>query len=198
MSRILYFIIAVLGLVVLGGFAFVANNRTNQSNSPTGVEGDPCPDVLLTDFQQDQAMSEVFARTANTMTDALQNATSTCFLTITDVVMQSVPPEIGRLRNLRYLDFAHDGIKVLPPEIGRLTRLRIINLNDNDLNQVPNTLCGLVELTDLALVRNNIKEVPSDIGCLTHLRTLHLDGNPIPSSSIEDIRQLLPQTNITF
>jgi hypothetical protein len=196
-----YVIIAVFGLLILGGIAIIANDRTNQSNSPTAVvggSGDPCPDVLLTDFDQDQAMSEVFARTANTIADALQNATSTCFLTVTDVVMQSIPPEIGTLGNLRYLNLAHDGIEVLPPEIGRLTRLRIINLNDNDLSQIPNALFGLAELTDLALVRNKIDEVPSDIGRFRHLKTLHLDGNPIPSSTIEDIRRELPNTTVTF
>jgi hypothetical protein len=201
MPRAKYFIIAMCGVVILGSLAVVANNRTDQDGSPKALEAvssDPCPDALLTDFEQGQAMSEVLARTANTVVDALQNATSTCFLTMTGVVMQSIPREIGTLRNLRYLNLAHDGIEVLPPEIGNLTRLRLINLNDNNLSQIPAALFDLVELTDLALVRNNIREVPPDIGRLTNLKTLHLDGNPIPSSSIEGVRKQLPTAIVTF
>ena len=48
------------------------------------------------------------------------------------------------------------------------------------------------------LANNNLKDLPVEIKQLKNLKTLILTGNPIEKSTIENLKALLPETQIYF
>ncbi len=67
----------------------------------------------------------------------------------------------------------------IPPELGRLSNLRVLALDDNALNgPVPPQLGALENLEELWLHGNRLSnEVPPELGRLRNLRVLRLAGN---------------------
>ena len=51
--------------------------------------------------------------------------------------LTSLPPEIGLLTNLTYLDLENNELTSLPPEIGLLTNLTTLDLGSNELTSLP-------------------------------------------------------------
>ncbi len=108
----------------------------------------------------------------------------------------ALPPEIGRLADLRILNLANDLIPAhapfnslrgpIPPEIGRLHRLEVLSLASIDLTgPVPRELASLANLRHLELHENDLTgPIPPELGGLTELRWLSLSSNdlagPIP------------------
>ena len=48
-----------------------------------------------------------------------------------------LPPEMGQLKNLKYLYLYHNQLTRVPPEIGQLKNLTRLYLNDNKLTNLP-------------------------------------------------------------
>ena len=57
----------------------------------------------------------------------------------------TIPPELGQLTNLRFLDLAHNQLTgMIPPELGQLTNLEVLGLRGNQFTGcIPNTLRNL-------------------------------------------------------
>ncbi|XP_068137394.1 DISP complex protein LRCH3 isoform X8 [Hyperolius riggenbachi] len=94
--------------------------------------------------------------------------------------LDSLPEEIGLLRNLTELDVSCNEIQTLPRQIGKLDSLRDLNIRRNHLLQLPE------ELADLPLVRldfscNKVTSIPVCYRNLRHLQTIVLDNNPLQS-----------------
>ena len=87
---------------------------------------------------------------------------------------------------------------LIPPELGSLANLRYLNLGDNDLTgQVPPELGQLANLTDLSLYSNDLTgPIPPELGSLADLAELHLGFNdltgPIPTElgDLTSLREL--------
>ncbi|KAI9755382.1 MAG: pyridoxine biosynthesis protein [Chaenotheca gracillima] len=77
-----------------------------------------------------------------------------------------LPPAIGRLRNLNYLDVSSNQLRELPAEIGMLLKLRSLLLFDNE-----------------------IRRLPSAVGSLYSLETLGVDGNPLDDDQKQEMMQ---------
>lgn len=77
-----------------------------------------------------------------------------------------LPPEIGRLRQLRHLDASHNLLKELPGEIG---------------------MC--VYLKHLLLFDNQIKKLPDEVGSLFNLEMLGIEGNPLDPEQKTEIME---------
>ena len=98
-----------------------------------------------------------------------------------------VPPELGRLRNLRYLALGNAGLSgSIPPELGDLLSLRNLRLEWNELTgPIPPELHNLSEIESMGLYNNRLTgPIPPELGNLTSLRSLDLRLNrltgPIP------------------
>lgn len=81
--------------------------------------------------------------------------------------LQWIPPSIGSLRSLTFLDLSQNNLTELPPEIGMLT-----------------------DLKTLLLVDNHLETLPSELGYLYQLETLAIEGNPLS----DDIKSIVAES----
>uniref|UniRef100_F7C276 Leucine-rich repeats and calponin homology (CH) domain-containing 3 n=1 Tax=Xenopus tropicalis TaxID=8364 RepID=F7C276_XENTR len=101
-------------------------------------------------------------------------------LIVSNNKLDSLPEEIGALRNLTELDVSCNEIQTIPTQIGKLESLRDLNIRRNHLVQLPH------ELAELPLVRldfscNKVTCIPVCYRNLRHLQTIMLDNNPLQS-----------------
>ena len=112
----------------------------------------------------------------------------------------SIPPEIGNLTNLTYLDLENNQLTgSIPSEIGNLTNLTYLDLGENQLTgEIPTELYNLTNLERLRVDNNQLfGEIPSEIGNLTNLNDLSLYGNQF-TGSIDNICYMSSLTYISI
>ncbi len=101
------------------------------------------------------------------------------YLNLSENQLTALPPEIGGLTSLQSLDLSHNQLTALPPEIGRLASLQTLDLSHNQLTALPPEIGQLVSLQTLDLRYNQLTALPPEMANLTHLRHLNLHGNPL-------------------
>ena len=86
-----------------------------------------------------------------------------------------LPPEIGCLSNLEYLDLSFNKIKTLPNEISLLSSLISLKVANNKLVELPAGLSSLQKLETLDLSRNRLRSLgPLELSSMQNLRKLNL------------------------
>lgn len=80
--------------------------------------------------------------------------------------LSHLPPAIGRLRHLSYLDASYNLLTDLPPELG---------------------MC--VFLKQLLLFNNKIRTLPNELGSLYHLEMLGIEGCPLDAGMKQEIME---------
>ena len=108
------------------------------------------------------------------------------FINFTRNKITAIPPEIGRLVNLSGLWLTDNQLVVIPPEIGELSSLRGLEVGENHLTSLPPEIFNLTNLQRLYLWRNQLTgPIPPELGSLANLTWLSLGYNnltgPIPS-----------------
>ena len=73
--------------------------------------------------------------------------------------LDTIPPQISKLKHLELLDLSSNLLATLPPELGMLTSLKELYLFDNQLTTIP-----------------------PELGTLHQLQTLGIEGNPLDPS----------------
>ena len=98
------------------------------------------------------------------------------------MLIGSIPPELGRLSQLEWLDLSGNVlIGSIPPELSQLTALRGVYLYGNQLiGSIPLDLSQLTALRGMRLDNNGLTGViPPALGRLIELEELNLDGNAL-------------------
>ena len=93
--------------------------------------------------------------------------------------IDSIPPEIGKLKKLQELYLEGNNISKLPSEISGLTGLRKLYLRANNIEALPSEIGKLTELKKLDLSHNKLETLPAEIGNLVNLEKLDLEWNRI-------------------
>ena len=104
----------------------------------------------------------------------------------------AIPSELGDLTNLEYLNLRGSLTGPIPPELGNLTNLEELHLYDNQLTgAIPPELGGLANLTVLYLAYNQLTGViPPELGRLTNLEELHLYDNRLTGAIPPELGRL--------
>jgi len=97
-----------------------------------------------------------------------------------------LPAEVGTLTRLEDLDLIHNSLSVLPVEFGNLINLEYLVLGYNDLSVLPVEIGSLAELRELYLSNNSLSVLPEELCGLPNLKTLYVDNNPLSNHSIVD------------
>jgi Leucine-rich repeat (LRR) protein len=116
----------------------------------------------------------------------------------------SIPPEVGNLHFLNYLQLAFNQLSSnIPTSIGGLSNLEYLYLANNQLTgDIPSELGELSNLLYLQLSLNQLTgSIPPELGDLTNLIDLRLSSNqlggniPIQLGSLQNLRYLYLNNN---
>lgn len=93
--------------------------------------------------------------------------------------MDSIPFELIKFKNVRYLDFEKNKLKEVPLFIQQFHDLEYLNLGKNELVNFPLSLCKMENVKTVLLHMNEISYLPNCIGEMKGLESLDLFKNPI-------------------
>lgn len=103
-------------------------------------------------------------------------------LSVCHFSIRYLPPEIGRLNNLEYLDLSFNKMRNLPSEITYLNSLISLKVANNKLVELPSGLCSLQNLENLDLSSNRLTSLGClELGSMHNLRRLNLQFNKLLS-----------------
>jgi len=92
----------------------------------------------------------------------------------------TLPGEIGRLKNLVWLDLTKAfELKTISPQIGKLRKLKKLALAQTEVKVIPTEICNLTNLQTLLLCCNNLTSIPKEIGNLKNLTELDIHSNSV-------------------
>jgi len=86
---------------------------------------------------------------------------------------------------LETLYFGGNQLQQIPPQLGKLHNLRHLTLCDNRIEMIPQELGQLKRLQSLSLHKNVFKTLPMEIVMLTNLQELTLRDNPLVNTFIK-------------
>jgi leucine-rich repeat protein SHOC2 len=106
--------------------------------------------------------------------------------------LTSIPPDIGNLTQLTYIELSGNKLTSLPASIGNLNNLSHLDLQGNQLSFLPSSIDNLTNLTHLYLGGNLFDSLPDAIGEMSKLTHLHVNANLLTSlpTSIRSLREL--------
>lgn len=103
-------------------------------------------------------------------------------LSVCHFSIRYLPPEIGCLHNLEYLDLSFNKMKSLPTEISFLNALISLKVANNKLVELPSGLSSLQRLENVDLSNNRLTSLGSlDLGSMRNLQNLNLQYNKLLS-----------------
>ncbi|KAL4588413.1 hypothetical protein LXL04_001301 [Taraxacum kok-saghyz] len=105
-------------------------------------------------------------------------------LSVCHFSIRYLPPEIGCLTCLEYLDLSHNKMRNLPTEVSNLSALITLKVTNNKLIQIPSALSSLQRLENLDLSNNRLTSLGSlELDTMHNLRRLNLQYNKLSSFS---------------
>ncbi|CAF0908663.1 unnamed protein product [Adineta steineri] len=88
------------------------------------------------------------------------------------------------LKQLLYINLAHNKFKSLPTHISNLIHLQTLNVTNNHLEKLPASIISLSNLRILKLGHNKLQSLPRSFGSLQSLEILDLTGNDLNEDSL--------------
>ena len=117
-------------------------------------------------------------------------------LSWTDI--SKLPPEIKYLTKLEILRLDGTKLKTIPPEIGTLVNLRTLSLSATGIEKLPKEISNMKKLRFLDLSATNIKKIPEELKSLKNLKSLFLPNTEIIRNNRRHLEILLPGCDITL
>uniref|UniRef100_UPI002623B4C3 leucine-rich repeat domain-containing protein n=1 Tax=uncultured Microscilla sp. TaxID=432653 RepID=UPI002623B4C3 len=105
--------------------------------------------------------------------------------------LTSLPENLGKLVNLKYLFLKNTQLTSLPESIGELVNLQELCLSDTQLTSLPENLGKLVNLKHLDLSNNQLTSLDLCEKLVSRLREFHWKGNPLDEAEIKRIEKLM-------
>ena len=112
--------------------------------------------------------------------------------------INELPETFGLFMNLRTLHLENNNLSNLPKSFSKLTELKKLHLSLNPFKELPKVVCQLPKLELLDLFNTELSKLPLEITNLKNLKKLDLRSNPIGPKTLEEIKTLLPSTEIVF
>jgi len=112
--------------------------------------------------------------------------------------LKALPEWVGEFKNLQVLDLGYNKLKVLPPGIGNCRQLVFLGLNRNLIETLPKEIGQLELLEVIEMWDNEVQYFPEEIKLLHNLKVFELRGILFSQQEQDQIRQLLPDTDILF
>lgn len=150
------------GLGLVGHLARVSNLSGPITNNP-----------LLNYFQR----SHVLVKIEDARVGKSQR------LTLEDLDLTQLPPELWRCHDLRYLYLGHNKLADLPKELLQLVNVSSLAIDYNHFERLPDVINKLVQLEFLNVSRNNLEEITLDFRALSKLDTLWCNSCGLKSLS---------------
>ena len=91
----------------------------------------------------------------------------------------SVPKEIFKLKQLKYLDLSKSNLIEISNDLANLTNLETLDLQSNQIKSLPHEIGKLKNLKKLYLNNNQLTTLPSEFGFLNNLSQLNLENNKL-------------------
>ena len=95
-------------------------------------------------------------------------------ITIYEQKCQQLPQSFSQLNQLTYLSIKKCSLSILPSSFGNLKQLEHLDLIRNDLQLLPDSITQLPSLKKLYLGANQLKQLPTSIGQLKAIEILDL------------------------
>ncbi|MDR2887405.1 MAG: hypothetical protein LBV26_05305 [Bacteroidales bacterium] len=115
-------------------------------------------------------------------------------VSLENLLTGNIPPEIGKLSNLRFLWLSGNQLSGnIPSEIGNLSKLQSLILDGNMLTgSIPAEIGRLNHLELLSLSNNQLSgSIPAEIGNLTRLGNLYLNNNQLTGEVPEAVINMI-------
>jgi hypothetical protein len=91
----------------------------------------------------------------------------------------SLPIDLYRFTELKYLNISKNKLTNLPIELSKLTKMEVFIANKNKISNTPLFICQMSNLRRLLISRNQISRLPDCIGILKKLTIIDIWDNPI-------------------
>ncbi|MFA6096003.1 MAG: hypothetical protein WC788_00060 [Candidatus Paceibacterota bacterium] len=121
-------------------------------------------------------------------------------LVLSNNKLRSLPSEIGGLSNIEELYLDHNELQgSLAGEIRKMSNLRILDVQYNSMTGIPAEIGQLKNLSTLNYSYNGLDTFPNEIANLKdNLKTLDISNNKYSLDSVNELKRLLPNTNIIY
>lgn len=107
-----------------------------------------------------------------------------------------MPSVIYNLKYLYELYITGSDIETISPDIVRMKTIKLLLFTEDNLDSIPAQIFEIPTLKRLILYNNKIKEFPKIINLKCALEELNVTGNPLSDSEKARIKSIFKGTNI--
>lgn len=98
---------------------------------------------------------------------------------------ESIPEELYKFRNLRYLDLSRNKLTMIPDQFREFKNLRWFSVERNKIKDGLGNIFTLLQIKYLNIGKNEFESIPSTIGNLKDLEVFILWSNPVTELPME-------------
>ena len=132
--------------------------------------------------------------------NSISNQNQVKVLNLSNNNFKSLPSEIGQFVNVEELYLDNNLLEgSMVAEIRKMPRLRILSAKNNNLTGIPAEIGQLSNLVTVDFSNNSLDSMPNEIQNIkNNLKTFNLSGNRYSEQKKQEIKSMLPNTNVIF